>query len=203
MKRPLLITYLVALHVLAAALLWRSSIPERLGLRSPGPHPHIVQMRAILSWRDMTTPNGAAVLLGDSLTERLAGAAVAPDAVNLAIGRQRTDHLLRWFPEAATRARMVYLLIGTNDYLQGRAAGIEDRLQAIAQKIPPDVGVVWTGIMLPEAGKANGAIQRLCAARPRCAYVPPLTEPALFADGVHLNLRGYREWIDRLRKASL
>lgn len=196
MRRASLIAYLLVLHAAVIGLAWSSHLPERLGLRDA---PHIREMRSVLQWRDATTPAGAAIFLGDSLTERLAVSAVEPGAVNFGIGRTRTDQL--FIPEAAKRARRIYLLIGTNDFMQGRAEGIEARLAGIAAALP-DRPLIWTGIMLPEAHAANRKIQQLCAARPNCAYVPPITDPALFVDGVHLSPNGYAAWIEALHHAT-
>ena len=200
MKRAALIAYLLAVHALLAALLWSPALSERLHFRATGEPEHVAEMREVLHWRDATTPRGAAVFLGDSLTERLAVGSVAPDAVNFAVSRSRTDQL--FVPESVTTASHIYLLTGANDYLQGRQAGIVSRLQRIADTLPRDVPLVWTGIMLPEAAATNRAIESLCAARPKCAYVPPIRDPALFVDGVHLSPAGYAQWVKRLRQAT-
>lgn len=202
MRRTVFIGYLLALHLALLVLVLQADVPQRvavrLGLADAPTHPHIVAMRAVLAERDEQFPQGAALFLGDSLTEQLAGSAVVDRSENFGVGRQRTDHLLEAMPAAVGRAGSVYLLIGTNDFLQGREAGIDARLTAIAAAIP-DVPLVWTGIMLVEARAANDVIRKLCAARRQCRYVEPLTDPALFVDGVHLTPDGYRQWIHRLR----
>lgn len=200
MKRSLLAAYVLVVHAALVVLLWRTSIPAAIGLAPARVHPHITDMREVLRWRDSTTMPGAAIFLGDSLTERLAVSSVEPDAVNFGIGRSRTDQL--FIPDAVASARRIYLLTGTNDFMQNKHAGIERRLEKIAEQLPIDVPLVWTGIMHPDADAANAKIRRICASRAACTYVEPLRDPRAFVDGVHLSKEGYLQWIDSLRAAG-
>lgn len=157
-------------------------------------------MREILPWRDATTPRGAAVFIGDSITERLAVADVASNGVNFGISWACTEQL--YVPKAVGRASRIYLLIGANDFLQSRQSNIDQRLATIVGQLPRNVPLVWTGIMLSDAAQTNRSIKAMCAARPLCTYVEPLTDQRLFVDGIHPNVAGYREWSLRLQRAS-
>jgi lysophospholipase L1-like esterase len=162
---------------------------------------------------DASVPAGAAIFLGDSITQGLATAAVAPYSVNYGIGSATTGELLDNLPvyKSLRRAGAVFLLIGINDIGRGQTIGLEGRLQAIADAIPAGVPLVWSAIMPayvdradPEAiRQANRAIARTCAARPGCVYVDTgaLSDAALFSDGVHPNTAGYAVWIGALRDA--
>ena len=120
MKRIAIPVYILLLHLALAALLVKTNVASRLGLTAPPENPHIVNMRGIHAWRDQTMPDGAAVFLGDSLTERLATAAVASNSVNFGVSWQTSAQLLQSIPKTLDRAGVVYLLIGTNDIV-GRA----------------------------------------------------------------------------------
>lgn len=157
-------------------------------------------MREILPWRDATTPRGAAVFIGDSITERLAVADVTGNGVNFGISWARTDQL--YVPKAVGRASRIYLLIGANDFMQSRQSNIDQRLATIVGQLPRNVPLVWTGIMLSAAAQTNRSIKAMCAARPLCTYVEPLTDQRLFVDGIHPTVAGYREWSHRLQRAS-
>lgn len=186
MKRSLLIAYLLLLHAALLVLI----------ARWPEPPSHVERMQAIHSFVDQTVPDGAAVFLGDSHTQRLAVAAVADRAVNFGISWQTAEQLQ--VPASASRARIVFLLIGTNDLARGQDP--VPHLRRIADQI--DRPLVWTGI--PSLGgkeaAANAEIRAICAANPRCVYVEPPT--ALLEDGVHFSPQGYRDWIARLRAAA-
>lgn len=202
MKRIAITVYLLLLHLALAALLIKTNVAARLGLTAPQENPHIVNMRGIHSWREQTMPDGAAVFLGDSLTERLATAAVAPNSVNFGASWQTSAQLLASMPKSLNRAGAVYLLIGTNDIVSKKQEGLVDRLASIAAAIPPGTPLVWTGIMLAEADQTNAAIQWICKSRQPCTYVPPLTDSSAFDDGVHLSIAGYGQWIAALKSTG-
>jgi hypothetical protein len=163
---------------------------------------------------DASVPAGAAIFLGDSITQGLATAAVAPYAVNYGIGSATTSELLGNLPayRSLDRAGVVFLLVGINDIGRGQTAGLEDRLRQISAAIPSDRPLVWSGIMPAYVERAdavaileaNSAIREICASRPGCVYVDThaaLADPALFVDGVHPNAAGYAIWIEALRAA--
>ena len=212
MKRAAVITYLIALHTLVGVAL---ITPGHLRQFRKQENPHIAEMRVVHGRMAPTIPDGAAIFLGDSITEGLAVAAVSPHAVNLGIGGLRTDQLLENLPAyPLDRARAIYLMIGINDFGQGRAEGIQDRIAAIAASLP-DRPVVWTGVMpvredvasLASVATVNEAVERACAALPACRYIDPAPllapggkwDQSAYLDAVHLNAEGYRRWVIALR----
>jgi lysophospholipase L1-like esterase len=157
---------------------------------------------------DAHQPDGATVFLGDSHTQGLAVAAVAPVAINYGVGGLNTERLLRVLPRlsAVHRARLVVLMIGSNDIPAQDQDAFEGRLEAIAASI--DAPLVWHAIprnrRVPAdvTAKANAAIARICEARPRCRFVETEFGPEDFQrDGSHLSPSGYRKWIASLRGA--
>lgn len=218
---PLMVRlYLFALHLLLALLVWKTDflpkVKAMLFATTPRSNPHVANMLAYHRGMDPSVPEGAAIFLGDSITQSLATATVAPHAVNYGIGFATTGDLLRHLPEykSLNRASIVYLMIGVNDLLLGQAAGLHDRLKQIAQALPTDRRVVWSGLMpvfSPEVSPAqiaaaNEVIQVACAERPRCTYVDTVAlfagDSSLFHDGLHPNERGYARWMAALRGAA-
>lgn len=157
---------------------------------------------------DAHQPAGAAVFLGDSHTQGLAVAAVAPAAVNYGVGGLTTEGLLRQLPalRSLNTARVVVLMIGSNDLPADDQDAFEVRLQAIADGIPAPL--VWHAIPRNRrvseevTAEANAAIRRICKARPRCRYAETEFAPEDFQkDGSHLSPSGYRKWMASLRAA--
>lgn len=155
---------------------------------------------------DANQPTGAVVFLGDSLTQSMATANV-PLAVNYAIGGQRTDELLQRLPHyhAIDRARCVVLVIGTNDVIQGREAGIERRLRAISQAIRAPL--VW-GLIPPmrdyRTDAVNASVRVVCAQRPDCTLVESgLTLDNLQDDGIHVTAAANQRWLARLTQGTV
>lgn len=212
--------YLIALHLLLALLVWKTDflpkVQTLLFASAPRPDPHVANMLAYHRGMDPSVPDGAAIFLGDSITQSLATAAVAPRAINYGIGFATTGNLLAHLPEyqSLQRASVVYLMIGVNDLLLGQATGLHDRLRQIARALPADRRVVWSGLMpvfspeVPPAQitAANTVIRTVCAERARCTYVDTVAlfaaDPSLMRDGIHPNQQGYARWIEALQKAA-
>lgn len=175
----------------------RESLPQALRRIEAAQRHHFAQ--------EPFQPTGEIVFLGDSLTASLAVGAVAPGAVNYGIPGQTTELLLEAMPHYTSleRASVVVLTIGTVDMVSGRERGVEDRLAAIADRIPGRL--VWNG--LPPSTRVdvrgvNATIRRLCSGKPRCTYVPPAAgSEDLQQDGVHLRASGYTRWIVAMRAA--
>jgi lysophospholipase L1-like esterase len=231
MKRALLTAYLLLLHaVVVVALVETDLLPQaavRLGLRDAAPEtdPMIPAMRAIHARTDAQVPEGATLFVGDSHTMSLATAAVAPLAVNYGIGSQRSDQLLETMPlyRSMSRAAAVVITIGTNDLLQGRAAGIGERYRRLLAAVPPGRAIVLSSVPPIARPVAWGrqfepadvrplvdAARAACKAVPRCTFVDAyaaLTDAGapragvLLDDGVHLSVLGYEAWAQALRSA--
>jgi lysophospholipase L1-like esterase len=163
---------------------------------------YVTKVLSLQRQADPHQPDGAVVFLGDSITQGLAAGAVAPDAVNLGIAHLTAERLAVALPEmtAVDRARVVVLMIGTNDL--GRGQDPARALRLIANRI--HAPLVWhavtprDGVAVPEV---NAEIARLCAARPDCTFVDTAMGAGDFTDGVHLSHSGYAKLIASLRAA--
>lgn len=212
--------YAIAVHVLMAVLVFKTDfIPKVKSRFFPSPEPSNVQIRSVFAFHeriDPLVPDGAAIFLGDSITQGLATAAVAPLSVNYGIGGAVSEELVIHIPRYGSlkRAGTVFLMVGINDLLHGKAAGLAERLQTLSDLLPPDTAVVWSGVMPTYTGEVepaqideiNRAIEAICQRRKLCTFVDTkaVLSPegeSLFTDGIHLNTDGYRKWIAALREA--
>lgn len=214
------LAYVVGLHLLVGFLVFKTDfIPKvkaRLLTDAMAPNPHGQRMIAYHQAMDASVPDGAAIFLGDSITQGLAVAAVSAYPINYGISGATTSELLANLPkyQSLKRASAVFLMIGVNDIGQGKFEGLGDRLRAIAAGIPTGPSLVWSGIMPAysegidprQITAANTLVKQLCAARAGCTYIDTQAlfsagGTGLFHDGVHPNDQGYATWIAALRKA--
>lgn len=205
----------------AATLLWLVLVGAPFGIQTPPAapgapfRPVVDPVRSYgslvlhyLRTSDPHQPAGAALFLGDSHTQGLAVAAVAPVAVNYGVGGLNTQGLLDALPflEAPGKARVVVVMIGSNDLPTTDLRALGDRFEAIAAALPGPL--VWHAIPVnqrvpPEqTAEANDLVRQVCAAHGRCQFVETAFEPADFQnDRSHLSPSGYRKWIATLRTA--
>lgn len=233
LRKAALAAYLVLLHVVVGMALVKTDLLSRaaisLGLVTPAQpdsEPLIAAWRAFHGAIDPSVPQGATLFLGDSITLAMPVKDVTPLAVNYGIGRQRSDQLIVSMDTYASlrRASRVVVMIGTNDLLQGRDAGIEARYQTILGKIPGQTPVVMIGVppLTPDTEALRGVIkddrvraavtsaQRACAARPTCHFISAYdalrdtgsNRPVgLQSDGIHLTAQGYALLTGLVRQA--
>jgi lysophospholipase L1-like esterase len=223
--RHLVATYLILLHLALTLLVVNTSavagLLARLGDSAVQPDPYVGRMQQHQRWMDVSVPSGAVIFLGDSITQSLATAAVAPNTVNYGIGSATTSDLIGALPDyrSLERASAIVLTIGINDLIRAGSEGLPDRFRQIATSLPPGVPLIWNAVMpvAPHIASAtlvvsvNQAIAAECKQRPRCTFVDTaalLGEPGgsanegvLLADGLHLSPAGYRLWIDALAHA--
>jgi lysophospholipase L1-like esterase len=213
MKKVILVFYLMIANI---------SMSHAVEL-PPEDVPFISMMRGVHQQMDASVPDGATIFLGDSITMALATAAVSSHSVNYGIAWQRSDQLIKSMDiyQSIMRASKVFVMIGTNDLLQGREAGIQSRYQAILAKIPANVDVVMSSIPPMGTFVANGKkiddkymreivtmAKTVCEADKRCRFVNvyetlsekgnPI-EGVLLPDQIHLSPKGYQLWIEALR----
>ena len=214
MKRVIIAFYLIATQI-GMALDFEQP-PEEV--------PFIPMMRGVHTWMDASVPAGATIFLGDSITMALATAAVAPYSVNYGISWQRSDQLIKSMDiyKSIARASRVFVMVGTNDVLEGREADIQSRYQTILAKIPANIEVVMSSI--PPVGdvvingrkiddKTVGNVvtiaKTVCEADKRCRFVNTYealstdgnpTQGVLLPDQIHLSPKGYQLWIEELRR---
>ena len=216
MKRVIIAFYLIATQIGVA--LGAEPSPEEV--------PFISMMRGVHAWMDESVPAGATIFIGDSITMALATAAVAPYSVNYGISWQRSDQLIQSMDiyKSMARSSRVFVMVGTNDVLEGREVGIQSRYQAILAKIPANVEVVMSSI--PPVGDVviNGRkideknvravvafAKTVCEADKRCRFVNTYealstdgkpTQGVLLPDQIHLSTKGYQLWIEALRRVQ-
>lgn len=219
-KTAIIVVYVIAVHILLAATL--------IGLtrdiqQPPEDVPFIAMMRGVHQWMDASVPAGATIFLGDSITMALATAAVSPYSVNYGISWQQSDQLIKSMDiyQSIARSSRVFVMVGTNDVLQGSEAGIQTRYQAILARIPANVEVVMSSI--PPLGDVmvNGRkvsdknvrdvvaiAKKVCEADKRCRFVNTYealstegkpTQGVLLPDQIHLSPKGYQLWIEAMR----
>lgn len=224
-----LVFYALIVHLIIVFILLKSDFIDRVKYKlgfAVRTSEHIDNMLMYHRWMDENIPDGAAIFLGDSITQGLATAAVSSKSINYGIGGENTEQLLRAMVEykSLSRAKEVFLMIGINDILQGKIEGLSYRLRIISEKIPKDKVFIWSSIM-PVVGQPFGLridnskikllnleIMAMCNSKPKCVYVDVnknffdrdghVVDRYFLSDGVHLNSSGYKEWINELVQAK-
>jgi lysophospholipase L1-like esterase len=192
-KKIVITIYLVSLHVLLGAMLFKTDIAPHVESKLNLIMPKITEeesiipiMRDIHNQIDTSVPAGATIFLGDSITMYLATSAISSHTVNYGIGWQRSDQLVESMDiyKSIGRATRVIVTIGTNDLLQNKEDGIESRYQAILTKIPAKTEVIMssippigTGIFYgrkiddDDVRKVVATAKTVCEADLRCRFV--------------------------------
>ncbi len=147
------IGYIIAVHLFSVALIVKTDfIPKvkvKLGVAAATPNPHIPNMVRYHQWMDKSVPDKATIFLGDSITQGLATAAVAPYSINYGIGSENTAQLLDALPSymSLTRASTIVLAIGINDLGQDMKEGLNDRYKKIAEVLSQKTQLIWNAVM--------------------------------------------------------
>jgi lysophospholipase L1-like esterase len=195
-------------------------VKAKLGVAAT-PSPHVSKMVRYHQWMDESVPNKATIFLGDSITQGLATAAVAPYSINYGIGGENTAQLLEAIPSYKSLARVnaIVLAIGINDLSQGMKVGLNDRYEKIVEALPNKIPLIWSAVMparnekiaLSDINNANQTIKTLCSNRGNCVFVDTwslladksgqMNSDLFLDDGVHLSPEGYRAWIPALKQA--
>lgn len=94
-------------------------------------------------------PDGAVVLIGDSMTQRLCVSTVAPCSVNYGIGSDMTVGGLNHLPEYKSlgRASAVVLAIGSNDIRFRSNTDILHNYSEIVAQLPKDTPVIVSAVL--------------------------------------------------------
>lgn len=231
MRRRLLIAHVVTVHLVLALVLWRSDALPRLqrvlGLAAPPePTEHYGRMRPILDRIDAQAPDGAVVLLGDSIVQGYHAAALDPLAVNLGIGTDTTVGLVDRLADydGLARARAVVVAVGHNDLYLRDDAELLANCRRILGSLPCCVSVAWVGILpVDEAASPDlagfnerirglaPALAELCGQRLGTVFLDMsddladadgnLADAYHAGDGIHLSPAGYAVWTRALAGA--
>lgn len=228
MRKSFIIAYLIFLHLLIGAFVYRS-ISTRIQVfatdssKIESPYTYYRDSRTVLERMDKNVPDGATIFLGDSLTESFAVSNAAAEAINFGIAGDSVGGLAQRLSDyqSLEKARAVVLLIGTND----AAFEFEDEqmaasLNELSSRLPSRPALLWYAVppvdpridktRLPERiRRINLRIKELCAARNNCRFID-LTESLAdesgnlksdyhIGDGYHFNERAYRIWTDSLK----
>ena len=209
-----LVVYIIAVHLL---LVFKTDFIQRvkgkLGI-SVVLNDHVKNMLTYHQSMDDSVPPKAVIFLGDSITQGLATAAIAPYAMNYGIGGENTEQLLSAIPtyKSLDRASVIFLMIGINDFGQGKEKGIIERFEKLDAALPHETPLVWSSVMpaahpninYTDVIPVNHAIKSLCEKRKNCTFIDTASFlldpngkmiPGFFTDGVHLTADGYKQWI--------
>jgi lysophospholipase L1-like esterase len=175
---------------------------------------------------DPNVPSGAAIFIGDSITQGLCVSAVFNPSANYGIGNDTTLGVLKRLTkyESLKRASIAILEVGVNDLRFRKDEEILSNYSSILQLLPAHLTVVVSAI-LPvnegidhklrgynaRIGELNSTLKVLCESqKSRCTYVDPgqalidssgsLSTNYQEGDGLHLNGEGYGVWIQELKK---
>lgn len=174
-----------------------------------------------------TIPDGAVLMLGDSIIEWLDAAAIGPDVHNLGISSLTTGKLASFLPRLRPLpgARAVVLGIGGNDLGHEPRADVLRLYAGAVAAMPVDMPLIviavlpmnetepsvrqWPVLRNANIDRMNKDIRTICARRPRCHLL--LTQPFLAdaagnlrddlhaGDGRHLSAEGSRRLVDAIR----
>jgi lysophospholipase L1-like esterase len=215
---------MILLHMFLAILIVKTDFIPRVKAKLGAaeiPNPHVINMVRYHQWMDSSVPDKATIFLGDSITQGLATAAVAPYAINYGIGTQNTAELLHALPSypSLNRADVIFLAIGINDFIRDKKSGLSDRYREIVERLPDQTPLIWSSVMPTGYGNiasadiamANETIRSLCANRVNCIFVDTwhfladengkMIASLFLEDGLHLSLGGYAAWIAALKQA--
>jgi lysophospholipase L1-like esterase len=164
---------------------------------------------------ESAAPEGAVVLLGDSIIEELDATAVASGALNFGTSgdtsRDLLDRVGRY--RSLAKARAVFLEIGINDLVHPTGDDVVANYRRILAALPREPRLYLIGLLpideqalLPgygtlasnaEIARLDAAVVELCRARDNCVPLQPFGAGPLRADyqrgdGLHLSAAGNR-----------
>lgn len=154
LRKPFLILYFIALHIVLAAVLWKSDFIEKVQTKLRGENPseitpHFHRMLAYHKRMDGNVPTNSTVFIGDSITQGLCVSAVSQPSVNYGIGSDTTVGVLQRIDSyrSIKDAKAVVLAIGINDMKFRSNAEIRDNIASIRSRIPMNIPVLISGVL--------------------------------------------------------
>lgn len=231
--RAVAIGYVLLLHFVVVVVVWKSDLLTRaalrFGLTQPHQPPEITShFERMLTYHERSAaivPAGAVIFIGNSITQSLCVAAVAPNSVNYGIGSDTTIGVLARLPSykpALQRASAIVLAIGINDLARRTDDSMVDNYRRILDALP-DIPVVVSSIMPVDESvssqmdglnarisEINRRIRSLAETRANVTFLNNLSSLDIDSDGaldsafhdgdgVHLNTVGNGIWVANLK----
>jgi len=230
-KRKLLVVYLIIIHILLAFILLKSDFISQVHSRLVSNNitseltPHFNRMLTYHKRMDGNVPDGAVILIGNSITQGLAVSAVFPKSVNYGIGSDTTIGVLERLSDykSISRAKAIVIAVGVNDLSRRNNDEIIKNYKKILNKLPNNIPVIASAVLPVDEiiknktgrnnriSDLNVALDSLCENYINVHFVNPskllidsdnnLSTLYHVGDGVHLNTKGYNILINELRKA--
>ena len=163
MKKQIVITYIVCIHVLLGFALLKSGFVDRfqkkLGIRQTKQTEiadYLHPMVRLHTHMDDNVPDGAVVFIGDSITQGLCVSAVVALSVNYGISGDTTAGVLQRLAtyRSMRRAGAIVMAIGSNDLNFRTNEQILRNYLSIAEQMPKNVPVIFSAV-LPVDEKAH------------------------------------------------
>jgi len=230
MRRKSVIGHLVFIYTFLALVIYQTDFFVRVGNGlGIDLSPEITQGFSIMMKYheriDPNVPKGAAIFIGDSLTQGLCVDAVFTPSVNYGIGSDTTHGVLKRIPKykSLDRASIVIIEVGVNDLRRRNNEEILSNYSSILNLLPAHLPVIISGVLPVNEDLANNAtshnvrirelnsrLETLCESRkPLCTFVDSgrslmdssgnLSNRYQDGDGLHLNGEGNGVWIQELK----
>lgn len=225
------ILYILLIHLFLAVVLWKSNFVEKIEakLGISGPILSFYERMVVYhKTMDGSIPQGSVLFIGDSITQSLVTSAITSYSVNLGIGSDTTDGVIKRLPlyKSIERAKAVVLAIGINDIHQGvDSSETSINYKNILKNIPSNI-TVYASSVIPIGVNAerkdfnntdiislNEVIENLAKEQSNVVYLDIhnelkneagyLREAFHIGDGVHLSTEGYAKLIQILKVTLL
>ena len=229
--RKIWVTYVLFLHILLAIVLLKSNFIEKVErklelYKSPELSEYYNEITAYHKRIDGAVPRGAAIFIGDSITQSLATSAVSELSVNYGIGSDTTLGVLNRLPiyesiNSINSIKAVVIAIGVNDLARRNNDSIIDNYEDILDYIPKNTKILVSAILPIDErvqskkssneriSKLTSSLKKLTENYENVVFVDSsnwlkgdddnLKTEFHSGDGVHLSTAGYEIWISQLR----
>ncbi len=202
MKKQIVITYIVFIHVLLGFVLLKSHFFDRSQEKlvisqtkqtEAGEYFH--HMVRLHTRMDDNVPDGAVIFIGDSITQQLCVSGVVALSVNYGIGGDTTAGVLQRLPKyrSIKRAAAIVVAVGINDLNFRTNEQILRNYLLIAEQKPKKVPVIFSAV-LPVDEKAHegwrGWNQRIQALNADLKSFISKSKNLFFVDGGYLLVDG-------------
>ncbi len=225
--------YLILIHVFLGMVLVKTDIVPRIYKLMGGVivkdelTRHYFIMRGFHQRISENLIPGSVIFIGDSITQGLTVSAVHDRAVNFGIGGDTTFGVIQRLNEYKhlKDSKLIVLAIGVNDLKYRSDNEIIENIVVINEMLPPNLKVLISAILPVDEiasekvnynnriSKINSQLLAICTQKENCYFLNASYEMAdatgnlnrkyHTGDGVHLNDKGYKIWIKKLRTSIL